>query len=73
MPSDNPIGQPFIQLDEVESTNNYAMAQVQAQMSAHGTAWFAHHQTAGKGQRGKNWSTDSGLNILFTAHIFLQV
>lgn len=69
MSSDKPIGQPFIELAEVESTNNYAMAQVQAQMAEHGSAWFAHHQTAGKGQRGKSWLTDAGLNILLSTVI----
>jgi BirA family biotin operon repressor/biotin-[acetyl-CoA-carboxylase] ligase len=66
LPSDNPIGQPFIQLPVVESTNNYAMAAVQAQMAGHGAAWFAHHQTAGKGQRGKSWLMDAGLNVMLS-------
>ena len=29
----------------------------------HGMAVFAHEQTAGKGQRGKNWVSQKGLNI----------
>jgi BirA family biotin operon repressor/biotin-[acetyl-CoA-carboxylase] ligase len=66
LPTDNPIGQPFIQLAVVESTNNYAMAEVQARMAEHGTTWFAHHQTAGKGQRGKTWLMDAGLNIMLS-------
>jgi BirA family biotin operon repressor/biotin-[acetyl-CoA-carboxylase] ligase len=66
LPSDNPIGQPFIQLPVVESTNNYAMAAVQAQMAGHGAAWFAYHQTAGKGQRGKSWLMDAGLNVMLS-------
>jgi BirA family biotin operon repressor/biotin-[acetyl-CoA-carboxylase] ligase len=64
--SDNPIGQPFIQLTEVESSNNYAMAEVQAQMAEHGKTWFAHHQTAGKGQRGKSWMMNAGQNIMLS-------
>lgn len=50
-------------LDTVDSTNNYAMARVQAGMASHGMAWFAHEQTAGKGQRGKGWETQPGKNI----------
>lgn len=69
MLSDKPIGQPFIQLTEVKSTNNYAMAEVQAQMAEHGKVWFAHHQTEGKGQRGKRWMMDAGLNIMLSAVI----
>ena len=47
---------PFIELSEVDSTNNYAMRQVQAHLAEHGTTWFAHYQNAGKGQRGKTWN-----------------
>lgn len=50
-------------LDTVDSTNNYAMARVQAGMASHGMAWFTHEQTAGKGQRGKGWETQPGKNI----------
>lgn len=59
----SPIGQPFIELTVVESTNIYAMDHLQANLAAHGTAFFAHHQTAGKGQRGKSWSAEPGNNI----------
>ena len=62
----NPIGEPFIELSEVDSSNNYAMQQVQAQMAAHGFTCFAHFQKAGKGQRGKEWITERGQNILMS-------
>lgn len=64
-----PIGNPFIQLIEVESTNNYAIAQVQAHLAGHGTAWFAHHQTAGKGQRGKQWLSKPGENVILSCAV----
>jgi BirA family biotin operon repressor/biotin-[acetyl-CoA-carboxylase] ligase len=57
------IGQPFIELRSVDSTNNYAMAQVHAGLAHHGTAYFAHEQRAGKGQRGKNWVSTEGESI----------
>ena len=50
-------------LDTVDSTNNYAMTRVQAGMASHGMVWFAHEQSAGKGQRGKGWETQPGKNI----------
>ena len=53
----------FVLLDSVDSTNNYAMAQVHAALAKHGDAFFAHQQTGGKGQRGKNWHTGNGENI----------
>jgi BirA family biotin operon repressor/biotin-[acetyl-CoA-carboxylase] ligase len=62
----NPIGQPFTTLSSVDSTNNYAMGQVQAGLARHGAAWFAHEQTAGKGQRNKRWLTNPSENILLS-------
>ena len=56
-------GLPFIELITVNSTNNYAMAAVQKGGVQHGTAWFAYSQTAGKGQRGKQWHALPGQNI----------
>lgn len=66
MQPENPIGNPFIKLNVVESTNNYAMRQVQAQMAEHGATWFAHYQNAGKGQRGKAWKSEPGQNIMIS-------
>lgn len=57
------IGEPFIELPTVESTNNYAMALAHKGLVTNGTAFFAHHQTAGKGQRGKRWTSNPGENI----------
>lgn len=62
-------GKPFIELLEVDSTNNYAMAQVQASLAVLGTAWFAHMQTSGKGQRGKSWFSKGKENIILSIAI----
>jgi BirA family transcriptional regulator, biotin operon repressor / biotin---[acetyl-CoA-carboxylase] ligase len=66
----NPIGHPFTVLPTVESTNNYAMAQVQSGLAFHGAAWFAREQTAGKGQRGKHWITTPNENIMLSVVIY---
>jgi len=63
------IGQPFILLTTVDSTNNYAMAQAHAGLSTPGTAYFALEQTAGKGQRGKSWTSTPGANILMSLNL----
>jgi BirA family biotin operon repressor/biotin-[acetyl-CoA-carboxylase] ligase len=63
---ENPIGEPFYELSEVDSTNNYAMQRVQAHLAGHGTTWFAHYQKAGKGQRGKQWNAERGKNIMMS-------
>jgi BirA family biotin operon repressor/biotin-[acetyl-CoA-carboxylase] ligase len=65
-PSDYIIGEPFTEFSSVDSTNNYAMAFVQNEGGTHGMAWFAHEQTAGKGQRGKAWSMLRGQNIMLS-------
>jgi len=57
------IGLPFLVLDTVDSTNNYAMGQLHAGLAKHGQTYFAHHQFAGKGQRGKTWNASAGENI----------
>jgi BirA family biotin operon repressor/biotin-[acetyl-CoA-carboxylase] ligase len=62
----NKIGQPFIQFDTIASTNSYAIDKIQANLAAHGTTYFAHQQTEGKGQRGKKWHTENGANIILS-------
>ncbi|MBO9199217.1 MULTISPECIES: biotin--[acetyl-CoA-carboxylase] ligase [Niastella] len=64
---DAPIGHPYIILSTIDSTNNYAMRQIQAGLASHGTTWFAMEQTAGKGQRGKSWLTTPNQNIMLSA------
>jgi BirA family biotin operon repressor/biotin-[acetyl-CoA-carboxylase] ligase len=60
------IGQSFTILETVDSTNNYAMREVQQGKARHGNAYFTLSQTAGKGQRGKSWSANPGENIILS-------
>ena len=64
-----PIGHAFIELESVDSTNNYAMAGATAGALSHGTLVFAHDQWAGKGQRGRTWTSQPGENIILSAVI----
>lgn len=60
----------FLQvLDSVDSTNNYAMAQLHAGLATHGMAWHTREQTAGKGQRGKSWQSAKDQNIAMSIMI----
>lgn len=61
--SSNSIGTPFIEQQSVDSTNNYARSLLHEGMAVHGTTVFAHHQSAGKGQRGKVWYSEVDANI----------
>ena len=57
---------PFIELQSIDSTNNYARQQIHAGLAQQGMAIFAHQQLAGKGQRGKVWATEKGVNIIMS-------
>lgn len=62
-PAHNTIGLPFIELQSVDSTNNYARTRIHADLARHGMAVFARDQFAGKGQRGKTWLSRKDENI----------
>ena len=65
----------FIELQSVDSTNNYAMARLAEGVAQHGVVYFAHEQTAGKAQRGKIWISEKGANIMMSMVVkplFLQ-
>jgi len=53
----------LIRLDTIDSTNNYAMQLLQDGMAQSGTVVSAKFQSAGKGQRGKLWSSSPGQNV----------
>lgn len=64
------ITAPFIELQSVDSTNNYARQLIERSrltdgqpLPEEGTAVFAHEQVSGKGQRGKNWASQKDANI----------
>ncbi len=65
----HPLGKPLIQLDTVDSTNNYALDLLHAGMSHHGMAILAREQSAGKGQRGKSWTARKGDGLLLSVVI----
>jgi BirA family biotin operon repressor/biotin-[acetyl-CoA-carboxylase] ligase len=56
-------------MQSVDSTNNYALAQVHAGLAPHGTTFFAHEQWAGKGQRGKTWLAEKGSSLILSVVI----
>jgi BirA family biotin operon repressor/biotin-[acetyl-CoA-carboxylase] ligase len=56
----------FTNIGPIDSTNNYAIAQINEGLAKGGMAWFSNHQTAGKGQRGKVWESNPNENIALT-------
>lgn len=63
------IGQQFIELSSVDSTNKYAAEQLALRKLRHGAVILAHEQTAGRGQRGRVWRSGGGLDL--TASVVL--
>ena len=53
----------LLDLDTVDSTNNYAMSLIRDNKAHDGLAILARHQTEGKGQRGKVWIDEAGESI----------
>lgn len=52
------------ELDDVDSTNNYAIARISEGLADHGWSVRANFQTAGRGQWGNLWAAEHGANIL---------
>ncbi|MEO5946568.1 MAG: biotin--[acetyl-CoA-carboxylase] ligase [Chitinophagaceae bacterium] len=71
-PAIHTIGTPFVELQSVDSTNNYARQQIHAGMAQTGMAVFSHEQIAGKGQRGKVWASQKDVNIALSIVISPQ-
>ncbi len=59
-----------IQLDSVDSTNNYAANLLKLSTPPEGTVITAQFQTSGRGQRGANWESKSGDNLLCTTILY---
>lgn len=64
--TNNTIGEPLIEINALASTNNYAMELIHKGLAQHGIAVFAWEQTEGKGQRGKQWHSSKGDNIILS-------
>lgn len=57
---------PIIALDSIDSTNNYAMQLIDADKAQHGLTITTRQQTAGKGQRGRQWQDIPGESLLMS-------
>jgi len=59
----SPLGGPFIELPSVESTNKTAAEHLRLSKLRHGSVILAHEQTAGRGQRGRQWVSAPGRDL----------
>ena len=66
------IGRNIISLYSVDSTNNYAASSLFSPIMTDGTVIMAQKQTDGRGQRGAEWISTSGLNLTFSIVVYPQ-
>ena len=50
----------------IDSTNIYAIKRISEGLAHHGEVILADQQTAGRGQRGKNWEATAGENLFMS-------
>jgi BirA family biotin operon repressor/biotin-[acetyl-CoA-carboxylase] ligase len=61
------IGEPFIILPTIDSTNNYAKGLIREGLAKDGMVIFTEEQTQGRGQKNNQWESSKGENIMLTA------
>jgi len=64
------IGKVLLELEEVDSTNSYAMNLLSKNKPSEGTVISAHDQTEGRGQIGSNWESEAGKNITISLFLY---
>ncbi len=60
------IGHPIKILEQVDSTNSYALNLLRDNLQAEGSIIWAKEQLAGRGQRGAKWSSEALANLTFS-------
>jgi len=70
------VGKVFLDFDTLPSTNEYAMNLLSKSKPSEGTVISTRHQSAGRGQYGSNWHSESGkaitLSVIFHP-LFLNI
>ena len=64
------IGKVLLELEEVDSTNSYAMNLLSKNKPSEGTVISAWNQTNGRGQIGSNWDSEAGKNITISLILY---
>lgn len=69
MKHDIKIGRQIVELESIDSTNNYLSKLINTTIVPNGTVILAHEQTKGKGQRGNSWQSNKNENLTFSIYI----
>lgn len=67
-----PVGEHIIQLNSIDSTNNYLSKLINETDVPNGTVILAQSQTKGRGQRGNSWVSEENKNIACSYYIKLN-
>jgi BirA family biotin operon repressor/biotin-[acetyl-CoA-carboxylase] ligase len=60
----------IIELEQLDSTNLYALQLLKTEKVDEGTVIWAHRQTAGKGQGENEWMGEQGKNMTISMILF---
>lgn len=63
------VGQQYIKLEQVDSTNRYAQDMAKNGLLHEGAVISTNFQYSGKGQRGSSWQTVTGKNITLSIYL----
>lgn len=64
------VGSKIIELDEINSTNDFASTLLSKDKQPEGTIVLAEFQTDGKGQASNTWYSSKGMNLLMSLILF---
>ena len=64
------VGKNLIELDSIDSTNNYAKDLLSNSHPPEGTVVWAKEQFAGRGQMGNSWTTEGGKNVTISIILY---
>ncbi len=64
------IGKVLLHIEEVDSTNSYAINLLSKNNPSEGTVISAWNQTQGRGQIGSNWESEAGKNITVSVILY---
>ena len=65
-------GNNMIELETVDSTNNFAKKLLQSEKPTEGTLIYAHEQSNGRGQMGNTWKSEKGKNLTLSIILYPQ-
>ena len=63
-------GQRLVELDETDSTNDYASTLLNESKPPEGTVILSYKQLSGKGQRGAGWESEPNKNLTFSIILY---